>query len=282
MDNPDKSELQSTLADAELIAVSEEVSSYFPRPISDTLITLMEVDPYTIHAYWNIEPSRIESILDSLRDDAPEGSLTLRVHTTLTNSQHSGNGFFDSEIQGMQSSIYVNVMPQTPYFAEIGLLRPDGDFFVLAKSNEVVSPPDYKIHRGSMNDNKENIAPPERQEAKTTAEVTSDDLLDASLTNSDETDSSVPLSVSPLESKERSDTVNFSAQPVGVFYTGGESSEELEVNVEIRVFGRVKPGTRPTIAGEKVTIRPDGSFNHRISIKDKEDIVSLLKIKHDG
>jgi hypothetical protein len=280
MDNPDKSELQSTLADAELIAISEEVSLYFPRPISETLITLMEVDPYTIHAYWNIESSRIEGVLNNLSDDAPKSSLNLRFHTTLSDAQNSGNGFFDSEIQGMQSSIYINVMPLTPYVAEIGLLRPDGDFFVLAKSNEVVTPPDYKTHRGSMNDNKENTAPPERQEVKTPAEVISGDLLDPSLTNSDETDSSVPLSASPLGSKGDSDTVNAGAQPLGVFYSGGENAEGLEVNVEIRVFGRVKPGTRPTIAGEKVTIRPDGSFNHRIPIKDKEDIISLLKIEH--
>lgn len=281
MDKSDKSEFQSTVVDAELIAISEEVSSYFPRPMSDTLVTLMEVDPYTIHAYWNIEPARIESMLENLGDDASEGSLTLRVHTTLSDAQNSGKGFFDSEIQGIQSSTYINVMPRTPYVAEIGLLRPAGDFFALAKSNEVVTPLDYKAQRGSMNDNKQNTALPERQEVKTPLEVISGDLLDASLTDSDETDSSVSLSVSPLESEADSDTVNTGAQSGGVFYTGGDSEEGLEVNVEIRVFGRVKPGTRPTIAGEKVTIRPDGSFNHRISIKNKKDIVSLLKLKND-
>ena len=38
-----------------------------------------------------------------------------------------------------------------------------------------------------------------------------------------------------------------------------------------------------TIAGESVTIRPDGSFNHRIPFerKKEENMMSLLKIELD-
>ena len=215
MNSFNKREHKSTLADAELIAVSEEVSSYFPRPVSDTLVTLMEVDPYTIYAYWNVEPSRMESMLDTLRDAEPEGSLTLRVHTLLSDAQNTCESFFDSEIQGMQSSIYINVTPLTSYVAEIGLLDSDDGFFVLAKSNKVITPPDYQAHRGSEHDDGQDAVLPQRRETRAPAKLISDKLLDAS--------PSTPLSVFPPVREGGPDTVNTGAQPLGAFYTGGDT-----------------------------------------------------------
>lgn len=247
MNISDKMNHQSTFTDAELIAVSEGISSYFPRPISDTLITLMEVDPYTIHAYWNIEPSRMESALDAL---GGQGSLTLRVHTIQSGTQNSGDLFSCCEIQGMQSSAYLMVKPLTSYVADIGLLPPDGDFFVLARSNEVITPPDYHASQGSTDDT---TLP------QATALLNSDELLDET----------GPLSVSSA-----------ATHPLGAFYTLGENPKErCEAHVEIRVFGRVNPSAGLTIAGERVSIRPDGSFNHRIPLKDKKKLMSRLKVK---
>jgi hypothetical protein len=276
MTSSNKSERQPILTDADLIAISEEVSSYFPRPIAETLITLMEVDPYTIHAYWNIEPSRMESICHTFSDDALEGALTLRVHTKRLDAENRGNGFLDCAIQGIQSSTYVNVTPQALCVAEIGLLRPDGDFLVLATSNEVMTPPDHQALRRPVHNDRQDDAVPAHQAIQTPAELISNKLLDVSLTHSDETDTSTLLSVSPAEREGRESSNK------GVFYTGSErAEEELDVHVEIRAFGRVNPVKGLTIAGESVTIRPDGSFNHRIPFKSKENMMSLLKIELD-
>ena len=40
-----------------LIAVSRKISSHFPRPVSETKVVLMEVSPYKLHVYWNVQPS---------------------------------------------------------------------------------------------------------------------------------------------------------------------------------------------------------------------------------
>lgn len=275
MTGSNKKERQLILTDSQLIAISEEVSSYFPRPIAETLITLMEVDPYTIHAYWNIEPSRMENIRNTFGDDGLEGVLTLRVHTKRLDAQNCGNSFFDCAIQGMQSSTYINVIPQTPYVAEIGLLRPDGDFLVLAISNEVMTPPDHQALRRPVHNDRQDNAVPAHQTIQTPVTLTSDKFADASLTHLSETDTSTPLSVSPAKRGWRE-------SDKGVFYTGSEhANEELDVHFEIRAFGRVDPVKGLTIAGESVTIRPDGSFSHRIPFKSKENMMSLLKIELD-
>jgi hypothetical protein len=271
-----KSERQSILTDAELEEIAEELSTYFPRPIAETLITLMEVDPHTIHAYWNIEPSRMEHIPHTAGNDGREGALTLRVYKKRLDAKNCGNGFVDYAIQGMQSSTYINAIPQSPYVAEIGLLRPDGDFLVLAISNEVITPPDHRAHRRPVPNDTQDNEVPARQNVQN-AEAISDKLFDACLTHFDETDTAAPLSVFTADRERRE-------SDKGGFYTGSEhAAEGLDVHVEIRAFGRVNPVKGLTIAGENITIRPDGSFNHRIPFKrkEKEKMVSLLKVKLD-
>lgn len=253
-----KRECQPQLTGVDLIAISEEISSCFPRPISDTLITLMDVDPYTIHAYWNIAPSEIETVRIILGDDALKDSLILRFRLLQLDAQSSDSIFFDCKIQGIQSSAYVKVDAETSYVAELGILASDGVFFELAMSNLVVTPPDYRSTQG-----------PDHQEAKGRNKN-----MEAEAFTVD------PGEISVADISGMVNTGNHSA---ACSYTFSEDHKEdhkegLEADLEFRVFGRVDHRALLTVAGEKVRVRPDGSFSHRIPVGDKEDILSRLNI----
>jgi hypothetical protein len=247
-----KRECQPRLTGVDLIAISEEISSCFPRPISDTLIALMDVDPYTIHAYWNIAPSEIETVRIILGDDALKDSLTLRFRLLKLDAQSSDSGFFDCKIQGIQSSAYVKVDAETSCVAELGILASDGAFFELAMSNLVVTPPDYRSSQES-----------DHQEAKGRNKN-----MEAEAFTVDHGEISVAASI-----------VNTGNHSAACSYTFSEDHKEgVEADLEFRVFGRVDHRALLTVAGERVRVRPDGSFSHRIPVGDKEDILSRLNI----
>lgn len=73
--------------------------------------------------------------------------------------------------------------------------------------------------------------------------------------------------------------VNTGNHSAACSYTFSEDHNEgIEADLEFRVFGRVDHRALLTVAGEKVRVRPDGSFSHRIPVGDKEDILSRLNI----
>lgn len=46
-------------------------------------------------------------------------------------------------------------------------------------------------------------------------------------------------------------------------FVNGRSEVDLEVNVELHIYGRAKPGAQLTFQGQRVALRPDGTFSIR-------------------
>ena len=46
-------------------------------------------------------------------------------------------------------------------------------------------------------------------------------------------------------------------------FVNGRSEPDLEVNVELHIYGRAKPGSHLTLHGQRVVLRPDGTFSIR-------------------
>ena len=46
-------------------------------------------------------------------------------------------------------------------------------------------------------------------------------------------------------------------------FVNGRSEVDLEVNVELHIYGRAKPGAQLTFQGQRVVLRPDGTFSIR-------------------
>jgi hypothetical protein len=50
----------------------------------------------------------------------------------------------------------------------------------------------------------------------------------------------------------------------------------IEVNTELHIFGRVKPGTELSLYGQKVPLRPDGGFSIRRPLPQGAVVLPLL------
>lgn len=79
--------------------------------------------------------------------------MILGIHDISANLE--GNvDFSDYEVQGMQSSLYIDrVRPGESYKAQIGLLIADGDFIRLADSNTALMPADVTFSSGRIKKN---------------------------------------------------------------------------------------------------------------------------------
>lgn len=69
----------------------------------------------------------------------------------------------------------------------------------------------------------------------------------------------------PLESY-----VNYSS------FESGRHGVELEINTELHVYGRAKPGSDLVLFGQKVQIRPDGTFSIRKPLPQGAVVIPLL------
>lgn len=115
-----------------------------PESYGQTRIVLLPVDPYLVHAYWEITPSRLEEVRDSLSDVHQEARGTLRFYETpgMVSGAANGRGRFDVDIDLQARNWYIHLWsPEKSYCVELGLRAEDGGFVALARSNVVQTPP---------------------------------------------------------------------------------------------------------------------------------------------
>ncbi|MFH1076265.1 MAG: DUF4912 domain-containing protein [Pseudomonadota bacterium] len=125
----DQEEPYYLLSPAELLFVAEETASYFPQSITGTVVALMEVDPYTTHVYWNIDQRAL-------------GLFKLRFFSFCLADDAEVMESFEKDMEGRAAGrLYINAHPQRRYVAQLGFYGEDGEFIVLARSNEVITPP---------------------------------------------------------------------------------------------------------------------------------------------
>lgn len=142
---PPVSETASTPAPfsyQELREINIQISASWFRAPEVTHLTLMEVHPWQLHAYWNITAADMAAVRAGLPADAEEPSLILRF-TDLSAQQGEDitNHHFDIKVQGLTNSWYVDLWQDgRRYSAQLGLRTQDGDMISLASSNEVVLP----------------------------------------------------------------------------------------------------------------------------------------------
>lgn len=130
----------------ELREISEQITSEWFRPVDPGHLTLLEIDPWRVHAYWNLQPDSIAAARASLPHDfgntGQQSALVLRF-TDL--SPETGGAAhhprFDIEVEGASNNWYVDLWRDAKrYSAELGLRAADGTFVSLARSNEVATP----------------------------------------------------------------------------------------------------------------------------------------------
>jgi hypothetical protein len=65
-------------------------------------------------------------------------------------------------------------------------------------------------------------------------------------------------------------------------YALGRETVEFEVNAELHIFGRARPGAQLQLFGRKVTLRPDGTFSISRPLPNGALVLSSLMVGDDG
>ncbi len=113
-----------------------------PAGYGEEKIAIMVRDPYLLHAYWEVTPSRISREKAWLGLDS---KLAVRIYD-VTGVQFDGrnaNGLFDQVVSERIGSWYFDIgRPLHSFIADIGLLSAQGRFLTLARSNYLTTPRD--------------------------------------------------------------------------------------------------------------------------------------------
>ncbi|MBI4353800.1 MAG: DUF4912 domain-containing protein [Candidatus Omnitrophica bacterium] len=115
-----------------------------PTTYGDHRIVLMVKDPWWLHAYWEVDPSRERQT----RSQAPPEEIggmqsILRVYNVTHRRfpDEPPNGSFDISLSGLANHWYIQAdNPGHEFIVDIGLLTTSGRFLLLARSNRVTTP----------------------------------------------------------------------------------------------------------------------------------------------
>ncbi len=109
----------------------------------ESRVVLLPVEPYLIHAYWDVTSNDIEKAKQRLGDDYGQSQAVLRFYD-VTNIIYDGtnaHGFFDVDIDLQAKDWYVDLWsPDKSYFVDLGFNAGDGFFLSLARSSVVKTP----------------------------------------------------------------------------------------------------------------------------------------------
>jgi hypothetical protein len=237
------------------------------RPEQDRLVVMVR-DPYWLHAYWELAPQSVERAQSALGQHWHGTKPVLRVFHVAADG--SATLHRELPIHGGVNHWYVDVQnPPQRYRMEIGYLTAAGQFYSLARSNTVTTPP-----AGTSDSIDENWADIDQNA----------DRIFAMSGGYSERGTSLELQ-ELLEERLRRPM----GTPMQTRYGSGASrvlaeSEELPfaVDAELMVYGVSHPHAHVTLQGEPVPLRADGSFTVRMSLPDRRQVIPVIASSADG
>jgi hypothetical protein len=114
-----------------------------PAGYGETRIVLLPVDPYLVHAYWEVAPGETKYVRALIQEGALRPQALLRFHdvTALPVGGVGAEGSFDVEIAIESRNWYVRLLsPERAYVVDLGFRGRDGRFHRIARSNRADTP----------------------------------------------------------------------------------------------------------------------------------------------
>lgn len=219
-----------------------------PGPYGDTRIVLMARDPFWVHAYWEIEQARYERL-------AHEFGCWDHVPLTLRTFDLESGHWFDVAVSPHSFSWYIYVgEANRSYCVEVGVSYPHG-FTPIARSNSVLTPRDGV---SQVVDEEWMIVDEHFRR-----------LYQLAGMPGGASEALVGGFVSRLERESLmgSGGVSSISSPVS-WHGAAERQFWLIVNTELILYGATQPGSKVTVRGEPVTVKPDGTFAIRLALPD--------------
>jgi hypothetical protein len=233
----------------------------------DRLVVMVR-DPYWLHAYWELAPRSLDRAQSALGPHWHTTRPVLRVFTV----SGDGTAILQREIviHGGVNHWYVDVQnPPQQFRMEIGYLAASGQFYCLARSNAVTTPP-----AGTSDSVDENWADIDENA----------DRIFAMSGGYTQHGTSLELQ-ELLEERLRRPM----GTPMRTRYGGGASralsaSQDLSfaVDAELLVYGVCNPHAHVTLQGEPVPLKDDGSFTVRMSLPDRRQVIPVVASSADG
>jgi hypothetical protein len=258
-------ELRASLAERQQLASANGGGG---RAVEQDRLVVMVRDPYWLHAYWELTPRSIERAASALGQHWHGTRPVLRLFQVSSD----GSAVLQREItiHGGVNHWYVDVQnPPQQYRMEIGYLTSAGQFYCLARSSSVTTPP-----AGSSDSVDENWADIDQNA----------DRIFAMSGGYSQRGVSLELQ-ELLEERLRRPMGN----PMQVRYGGGASrvlNDPAEllfaVDAELTVYGVSHPHAHVTLQGEPVSLRPDGSFTVRMRLPDRRQVIPVIASSPDG
>jgi hypothetical protein len=247
------------------------IPSELPYHYNNDSIVLLVRDPHWAFTYWEVTHGKLEAGMAQLGCNG-SGSLTLRVYdvTDTDFNGHNAHNFRDIGVYERVGSWYVNTgMPGRSFIIDLGLKAPDGRFITLARSNAVKTPPDTV---SSILD--EEWVLPEQDYRRIFALSGGYSSIGAS---------SAELHASALN------RVAFGMASPGMgsmalmspMMKKKERAFWFVLNTELIVYGATEPDAAVTMMGEKIQLRPDGTFTMRFALPDGQQIIPVSATSAD-
>ncbi len=293
---PAPAQTAQTLSPESLREVADEVKGSFVRAPGKPGLVLIEIDPHRLHAFWTVNREAVVAARDQLGTGGEHASLVLRVLDAESNETGSlGGSTFDVDVGGLQSRSYVDIFGERRrYRAILGLRAPDNRFVTLAKSNPVELPPTSSL--GSDGFLQINIESPESgpftpQPASPGGEgsaTTSFPSLEPWPGHEHEHETpwtdgprGTAAEQSPAAPPSGADAQEtrpplvleqaLTSSSYGLGRAGG-----FEVIAELHVHGHADPDQDLHLFGQKVPLRPDGSFSIRRILPNDPSLIEAL------
>ncbi|GEM_PF-2881593 len=115
-----------------------------PENYGTTALVLLTVDPFWIFAYWEIIPQAISDLMNRLGPRASSGGgYVLRIYdvTAVEFNGSNAHSSFDLPVDLWARSWYINLWSsEKSLVSDLGYLLPNGQFFLLVRSNVVQTP----------------------------------------------------------------------------------------------------------------------------------------------
>lgn len=237
------------LAEPPKLSFFQEAQGELPRGYGDHFIYLMICAPYQLYAYWEIQPGRQQEALAQLGGGWDRVRSILRIYNLSLDPQ--GGSFFDIEIGGGADNWFIDVEPDQAYAVEIGLLHDDGRFAVLARSNTVMTP---RVTMSSVLDEEWMSVDFDRMYA-----------LSGGFEPGKSSEALQQLMIERLRHGVTSGSGGFSS---GSVVKKKDRHFWFELNCELIVYGATVPDAAVTVNGQKIRLRPDGTFTLRYALPD--------------
>lgn len=118
---------------------SKSDQEYFPKKYDKNELVLMVRDPEWLHAYWEITATKQHEISQQLSSPITEFQPVLRIYNVTDIS--SETDYYDIPINQDADNWYIHVgKPNHTFYADLGHILPDGNFYKIASSNRVTTP----------------------------------------------------------------------------------------------------------------------------------------------